>query len=46
MDKEESIVLGQENLAKAMEQAKKGENVVFFANHQSEADPQVVATPG
>jgi glycerol-3-phosphate O-acyltransferase len=43
MDKEESIVLGQDNLAKAMEQAKKGENVVFFANHQSEADPQVMS---
>jgi glycerol-3-phosphate O-acyltransferase len=43
MDKEESKVLGEENLKKAMEQAKAGENVVFFANHQSEADPQVMS---
>ena len=43
MDPEESAVLGIENLEKAMEQAKAGENVVFFANHQSEADPQVMS---
>jgi glycerol-3-phosphate O-acyltransferase len=43
MDKEESVVLGEQNLKKAMEQANKGENVVFFANHQSEADPQVMS---
>ena len=41
MDLKNSVVLGQENLAKAMEQIKAGENVVFLANHQSEADPQV-----
>jgi glycerol-3-phosphate O-acyltransferase len=43
MDIEESVVLGVENLGRAMEQAKRGENVVFFANHQSEADPQVMS---
>ncbi|KAL3928325.1 MAG: hypothetical protein SGARI_005070 [Bacillariaceae sp.] len=43
MDKEDSVVLGQDNLKTAMEQAAKGENVVFFANHQSEADPQVMS---
>lgn len=43
IDKEQSIVMGEDNLAKAMEQANKGENVVFFANHQSEADPQVMS---
>ncbi|KAL3898604.1 MAG: hypothetical protein SGARI_006635, partial [Bacillariaceae sp.] len=43
MDKEDSVVLGEDNLAKAMAQADKGENVVFFANHQSEADPQVMS---
>jgi len=42
MDIEESQVLGQDNLKKAMDQAAKGENVVFYANHQSEADPQVM----
>jgi 1-acyl-sn-glycerol-3-phosphate acyltransferase len=26
-----------------MDQAGRGENVVFFANHQSEADPQVMS---
>lgn len=43
MDMEKSEVLGMENLEKAMEQIKAGENVVFFANHQSEADPQVMS---
>ena len=43
MDKDDSVVLGQDNLKKAMEQAANGENVVFFANHQSEADPQVMS---
>jgi len=40
---EKSIVLGEDNIRKAFEQVKKGENIVFFANHQSEADPQVVS---
>lgn len=43
MDMENSKVLGMENLKKAMDQANAGENVVFFANHQSEADPQVMS---
>lgn len=43
IDVEESVVMGEENLDKAMEQIKKGENVVFYANHQSEADPQVMS---
>jgi glycerol-3-phosphate O-acyltransferase len=43
MDPEKSVVLGQDNLEKAIAQAKAGENVVFFANHQSEADPQVMS---
>ena len=41
MDMKNSVVLGQDNLAKAVQQIKDGENVVFLANHQSEADPQV-----
>lgn len=40
---ERTVVLGQDNLKQAMEQLEKGENVVFLANHQSEADPQVVS---
>mmetsp|Transcript_3070 Transcript_3070/g.7249 ORF Transcript_3070/g.7249 Transcript_3070/m.7249 type:complete len:405 (-) Transcript_3070:176-1390(-) len=43
MDSEESVIMGEDNLAKAMEQASNGENVIFYANHQSEADPQVMS---
>jgi len=43
MDVEKSPVLGGDNLDKAMEQLENGENVIFLANHQSEADPQVVS---
>jgi len=43
IDVEDSVVLGEDNLKQAMEQAKNGENVVFYANHQSEADPQVMS---
>eukprot|EP00980_Cylindrotheca_fusiformis_P005628 scaffold1184_cov132-Cylindrotheca_fusiformis.AAC.49 len=42
IDEENSKLEGMENLKKALAQAEAGENVVFFANHQSEADPQVV----
>lgn len=40
----ETNVLGGDNLKKCMEQIEAGENVIFFANHQSEADPQVVSS--
>jgi glycerol-3-phosphate O-acyltransferase len=43
LDMEDSQVLGMDNLKKAVDQAKAGDNVVFFANHQSEADPQVMS---
>jgi glycerol-3-phosphate O-acyltransferase len=43
MNVDKSVILGQENLAKAMDYISKGENVVFLANHQSEADPQVMS---
>ncbi|KAL3801907.1 hypothetical protein ACHAWO_010679 [Cyclotella atomus] len=43
MDMERSLILGVDNMEKAMAQLAKGENVVFLANHQSEADPQVVS---
>ena len=39
-----SVVRGEGNLRRAMEQQERGENVVFLANHQSEADPQVMST--
>ena len=38
-----SVILGEENLRRAFEKIKAGENVVFLANHQSEADPQVIS---
>jgi len=43
IDLENSVVLGQDALQKAVDQIEAGENVVFFANHQSEADPQVMS---
>ncbi|OEU18901.1 acyltransferase, partial [Fragilariopsis cylindrus CCMP1102] len=43
IDVPESKILGMDSLQKAMDQANNGENVVFFANHQSEADPQVMS---
>jgi len=41
IDQENSVVLGKENLKTAFKQINDGENVVFLANHQSEADAQV-----
>lgn len=38
-----ATVLGQDNLDQLVKQLEAGENVVFLANHQSEADPQVVS---
>jgi len=43
MDLQRSVVLGQEALEKIKQQLSNGENVVLLANHQSEADPQVVS---
>eukprot|EP00977_Amphora_coffeiformis_P026312 scaffold25445_cov183-Amphora_coffeaeformis.AAC.9 len=43
MNLKESIIMGQDNLKQIADQIAKGENVVLFANHQSEADPQVVS---
>jgi glycerol-3-phosphate O-acyltransferase len=43
MDLRRSLVFGHKNLVRAQEQILAGENVVFLANHQSEADPQVVS---
>lgn len=43
MDLANSKVLGLDTLKKAMAQLEAGGNVVFLANHQSEADPQVMS---
>jgi len=44
IDWEKSQVLGTENLSKIKEQLDKGENVVFFSNHQSESDTHCLFT--
>ena len=43
IDLSRSLVLGRDHLATARSQLEAGENVIFLANHQSEADPQVVS---
>jgi len=43
IDMKRSVLLGEDALQKASKQIEDGENVVFFANHQSEADPQVMS---
>ncbi len=42
VDMEKSKVYGLENVKKMQEQINKKENVVLFANHQTEADPQLI----
>jgi len=37
----DSPIVGMEQIEKIQEQVKAGDNVVLFANHQSEADPQI-----
>lgn len=39
---EKSKLLGEENIEKIEEQLKQKHNVIFLANHQSEADPQAI----
>lgn len=43
IDLKNSVVLGVDHLKQAREQLQNGENVIMFANHQSEADPQVMS---
>lgn len=42
LDVDNSTVLGQGNLAKAVEYVQQGHNVVFIGNHQSEGDPYAI----
>jgi len=44
VDWQNSEVKGVENLVKIKEQLAKGENVVFFSNHQSESDTHCIFT--
>jgi len=41
VDDKESIVAGLDQVEKMQQQIAAGDNVVLFANHQSEADPQI-----
>jgi 1-acyl-sn-glycerol-3-phosphate acyltransferase len=41
--KEQSQVLGLENMKSIQEAVDRGENVVILSNHQTEADPPVRA---
>ena len=41
--KQKSKVLGSENLTRALLQMQQGDNVIFFANHQTEPDPQAMS---
>lgn len=43
VDKEQSTLLGQETLHEIQSHLKAGHNVIFFANHQIEADPQAIS---
>ena len=38
---EQSKLEGRDNLQKIESLLERGDNVVFFSNHQTEADPQV-----
>lgn len=43
IDRDKSKVLGEDHLKKAVAYIESGENVIFFANHQIEADPQIIS---
>jgi glycerol-3-phosphate O-acyltransferase len=43
VDKSSSTLTGAANLAEVAGQLARGENVVFFANHQTEGDPQAIS---
>ena len=43
VDKPTSSLQGEENLQEIKRKLAQGENVIFFANHQIEADPQVIS---
>jgi glycerol-3-phosphate O-acyltransferase len=43
VDKARSTVTGRDQLTRISSQLASGENVIFLANHQSEADPQIIS---
>eukprot|EP00565_Helicotheca_tamesis_P007235 CAMPEP_0185741026 /NCGR_PEP_ID=MMETSP1171-20130828/38738_1 /TAXON_ID=374046 /ORGANISM="Helicotheca tamensis, Strain CCMP826" /LENGTH=514 /DNA_ID=CAMNT_0028412963 /DNA_START=158 /DNA_END=1703 /DNA_ORIENTATION=+ len=43
LDAKRSVILGQEHIQLISQQVQKGDNIIFFANHQTEPDPQVIS---
>ena len=43
VDEKKSTIVGQKNIEEVRDHLKKGDNVIFFANHQIEADPQALS---
>lgn len=43
IDEKRSKIYGRENLVKIQSQIERGENAIFFANHQTEIDPQILS---
>jgi len=43
IDLDNSNVFGKENLSSMNEKLNNGENVILFANHQTEVDPQIIS---
>lgn len=43
IDKNHSHILGREYIEEIISHLKKGANIIFFANHQTEADPQAIS---
>jgi glycerol-3-phosphate O-acyltransferase len=43
VDKDHSTLSGRDHLRRIASQLAAGENVIFLANHQSEADPQIIS---
>ena len=43
VDKDRSTLTGRDQLRRIAAQLAAGENVIFLANHQSEADPQIIS---
>lgn len=43
IDFEHSQIRGMDSLKAIQDQLKRGENVIFFANHQTEPDPQIMS---
>lgn len=43
VEQDKSLIQGHDHLKEATQHLKKGDNVILFSNHQSEADPQAIS---